>query len=1083
MSCHAAKALAVKTASDTPEAAATVSSQNNQTVPPASAADDHDAHTSSSPGQPQSQTQTAAETAERDVATAGDAKPHADGEIGATIKRTSAQVISKDEPLAVKKRRVIELKTAELLGNKDKYYDNLGEIYFLKDGGQLMDLLGWLRKPTPSYLEYLRTRLLDPVEDEPQRILNVKASSDGGRGVRIGTPVATPPATPILTLGGRATGREIRDHHHHNASATNHGHSGSNASVPSDGRTSPSISVCSGDELAERAKHEAHVLQRVAALRKVGLWAQQRLPKVQEPPRAKAHWDYLLEEMKWMSNDFAQERKLKKAIARKCARMCQKYHQEKELRAQRAERDEQQRIRKLAATIAKDVKTFWSNAEKLLEFRIHTKVAAKRKEALDLQLNLLVDRTEKFSDQIRDKLAVDTPSGTAAPSVADTMSDVQERDNDDDFVEDSSEEDDEETIAKQERREKVDHKQELNELEGDNALSVEELLAKYYSQHEDARETGDRSGTPSDESMDEDVDDDDNGGDEDDEDNEEDDDDDEESAEENGKDEVMEDGASQRMDASENADAETQDKDKTISMSSDATEIKEKPQVVESCKEHTGGTDTPEEDEDKLGGLTAVAEKFQPKGLDLATAQVKTPVPFLLKHTLREYQHVGLDWLVAMCEQRLNGILADEMGLGKTIQTISLLAHLACERGVWGPHLVVVPTSVMLNWEMEFKKWCPGFKILTYYGSVKERKAKRIGWTKKNTFHVCITSYKLVVQDHAAFRRKPWYYLILDEAQNIKNFKSQRWQLLVNFQAERRLLLTGTPLQNTLMELWSLMHFLMPHLFESHKEFREWFANPLTGMVEGSSEYNEALVKRLHRVLRPFLLRRLKSEVEQQMPQKYEHILMCRLSKRQRFLYDDFMSQGKTRETLASGKLLSVLNVLMQLRKVCNHPALFEPRPVSSPFRMEGLVYRVPSLLLHMESPLKTLFASLNLHLADLELVLTAFAAHRIKKFQTTPQYIEGAENHPATPPRCPSGKIRLHIRTTTTPATAQVPRPPVLAQVGTTAGRVVSGQLRAASTSQTGRIVMLGQRPDAAQGQTTHAQPVTFQLVQKGKL
>lgn len=154
----------------------------------------------------------------------------------------------------------------------------------------------------------------------------------------------------------------------------------------------------------------------------------------------------------------------------------------------------------------------------------------------------------------------------------------------------------------------------------------------------------------------------------------------------------------------------------------------------------------------------------------------------------------------------------------------------------------------MLNWEMEFKKWCPGFKILTYYGSQKERKQKRVGWTKANAFHVCITSYKLVIQDHQSFRRKKWKYLILDEAQNIKNFKSQRWQLLLNFQTEQRLLLTGTPLQNNLMELWSLMHFLMPHVFQSHREFKEWFSNPMTGMIEGNSEYNDSIIKRLHKV-------------------------------------------------------------------------------------------------------------------------------------------------------------------------------------------------------------------------------------------
>ena len=291
--------------------------------------------------------------------------------------------------------------------------------------------------------------------------------------------------------------------------------------------------------------------------------------------------------------------------------------------------------------------------------------------------------------------------------------------------------------------------------------------------------------------------------------------------------------------------------------------------------------------------MAAAAESIQPKGNTLSSVQVITKVPFLLKYQLREYQHIGLDWLVAMFEKNLNGILADEMGLGKTIQTISLIAHLACEKGIWGPHLIVVPTSVMLNWEMEFKKWCPALKILTYYGNPKERRIKRKGWTKPNTFHVCITSYKLVVQDHQSFRRKKWIYFILDEAQHIKNFQSQRWQMLLNFNSSRRLLLTGTPLQNNLMDLWSLMHFLMPNVFQSHREFKDWFVNPVTGMVEGNNEKNDELIRRLHKVLRPFLLRRLKCDVEKQLPKKYEHIVPCSLSKRQRLLYDEFMSLGK----------------------------------------------------------------------------------------------------------------------------------------------------------------------------------------------
>lgn len=353
----------------------------------------------------------------------------------------------------------------------------------------------------------------------------------------------------------------------------------------------------------------------------------------------------------------------------------------------------------------------------------------------------------------------------------------------------------------------------------------------------------------------------------------------------------------------------------------------------------------PEEDE----AMEEVEEEVQEIDTSATGANVKTKVPFLLRHTLREYQHVGMDWLANLYSNGLNGILADEMGLGKTMQTIALLAHLACEHGVWGPHLIVVPTSVMLNWEMEFKKWCPGFKIMTYYGSPRERKEKRVGWTRENSFHVCITSYQLVVQDQTVFRRKAWQYLILDEAHNIKNFRSQRWQTLLNFNSARRLLLTGTPLQNNLMELWSLLYFLMPNGvsetmpvgFANQKEFQEWFSHPVDRMIEGNEQQDEdskAAIARLHTVLRPYLLRRLKADVETQMPAKFEHIVYCRLSKRQRFLYDDFMSRAKTRETLASGNFLSIINCLMQLRKVCNHPDLFEVRPIVTSFAMPSAI-------------------------------------------------------------------------------------------------------------------------------------------------
>ena len=325
---------------------------------------------------------------------------------------------------------------------------------------------------------------------------------------------------------------------------------------------------------------------------------------------------------------------------------------------------------------------------------------------------------------------------------------------------------------------------------------------------------------------------------------------------------------------------------------------------------------------------------------------LRTAVPALLRGTLREYQHFGLDWLAGLYANGTNGILADEMGLGKTIQTIALLAHLAIEHEAWGPHLIIVPTSVMLNWEMEFKKFLPGFKVLTYYGTQEERRKKRQGWLDDDKWNVWITSYTLVTNDQQVFKRKAWHYMILDEAHNIKNFRSLRWQTLLTFKTRARLLLTGTPLQNNLTELWSLMFFLMPTDssetgvggFADLSEFTSWFKKPVEQILEQGKETMDddarALVAKLHKILRPFLLRRLKADVEKQMPGKYEHVVYCRLSKRQRYLYDGFMSRAQTRETLASGNTFSIMNALMQLRKVCNHPDLFETRQIVTSFTM-----------------------------------------------------------------------------------------------------------------------------------------------------
>ena len=385
------------------------------------------------------------------------------------------------------------------------------------------------------------------------------------------------------------------------------------------------------------------------------------------------------------------------------------------------------------------------------------------------------------------------------------------------------------------------------------------------------------------------------------------------------------------------------------------------------------------------------AEQLQPKGTQLKEANISLQQPFLLNNILREYQLIGLHWLIALHDNHINGILADEMGLGKTIQTIALFAYLAANRGNWGPHLIIVPTTIIVNWEIEFKKWCPSFKILSYYGNQKERKAKRYGWHKPNSFHVCITSYKLVIQDYSIFKRKRWYYIVLDEAQNIKNFKSKRWQMLLNFKARRKLLLTGTPLQNDIMEIWSYLHFLMPNLFYSNEEFREWFHTQFYNAIHNNASLNKQIIQSLHSILRPFLLRRLKKDVEKQLPEKIEHVVYCELSRRQKYLYDEYINTDLTQDTLKRNDYFSIMNVLMQLRKVCNHPDLFDSRDYNTSLRsLYDIVYVFPALAATVfeYNPMKSInYKNLKLFILDNENLNSWDYLNMIKYFPEVPLF------------------------------------------------------------------------------------------------
>ncbi|KAK4100200.1 INO80-like protein [Parathielavia hyrcaniae] len=323
---------------------------------------------------------------------------------------------------------------------------------------------------------------------------------------------------------------------------------------------------------------------------------------------------------------------------------------------------------------------------------------------------------------------------------------------------------------------------------------------------------------------------------------------------------------------------------------------------------------------------------------------VEIEQPKLLNCQLKEYQLKGLNWLANLYEQGINGILADEMGLGKTVQSISVMAYLAERYDIWGPFLVVAPASTLHNWQQEITRFVPEFKVLPYWGTAADRKVLRKFWDRKHTtykkdapFHVMITSYQLVVSDVAYFQKMKWQYMILDEAQAIKSSQSSRWKCLLGFHCRNRLLLTGTPIQNNMQELWALLHFIMPSLFDSHDEFSEWFSKDIESHAQSNTKLNEDQLKRLHMILKPFMLRRVKKHVQKELGDKIELDVFCDLTYRQRAMYANLRNQISIMDliekaTLGDDDSASLMNLVMQFRKVCNHPDLFERADTSSPF-------------------------------------------------------------------------------------------------------------------------------------------------------
>ncbi|KLT40740.1 hypothetical protein CC85DRAFT_287144 [Cutaneotrichosporon oleaginosum] len=291
---------------------------------------------------------------------------------------------------------------------------------------------------------------------------------------------------------------------------------------------------------------------------------------------------------------------------------------------------------------------------------------------------------------------------------------------------------------------------------------------------------------------------------------------------------------------------------------------------------------------------------------------------------LREYQLAGVQWMISLYENGLNGILADEMGLGKTLQTISFFAHLRA-KGTWGPFLVVCPLSVLHNWITEFEKFAPSIPVVMYHGAPDVRAELRatrlqapsnsgVGNIRENvyqkgkkrpataqfkfkritnttdTFPIVVTTYDICMNDQRHLSGLDWKFIVVDEGHRLKNLDCKLIRELKSYKSANRMILTGTPLHNNLAELWSLLNFILPDIFDDLDAFQQWFN--LGDMGDEGLLDKTAIVTSLHAILKPFLLRRLKSEVERGLPPKKEYLLYAPLTQEQKDFYQAILSRN-----------------------------------------------------------------------------------------------------------------------------------------------------------------------------------------------
>ncbi|ONM08731.1 chromatin complex subunit A 106 [Zea mays] len=312
-------------------------------------------------------------------------------------------------------------------------------------------------------------------------------------------------------------------------------------------------------------------------------------------------------------------------------------------------------------------------------------------------------------------------------------------------------------------------------------------------------------------------------------------------------------------------------------------------------------------------------------------------VPLMTGGKLKSYQIKGVKWLISLWQNGLNGILADQMGLGKTIQTIGFLAHLK-GKGMHGPYLIIAPLSTLSNWVNEISRFVPSVSSIIYHGDKVARAEIRRKFMPKTAgpdFPIIVTSYEIAMLDARFLAHYRWTYVVVDEGHRLKNSKCKLLREMKRIPMANKLLLTGTPLQNNLAELWSLLNFILPDIFSSNEEFESWFDFSAKGSEEPEESEEKRrvhVVSKLHAILRPFLLRRMKEDVEQMLPRKKEIIIYANMTEVQKRIQDhlvektfDVYLNDESDIVLRRPGIKTKLNSLfIQLRKNCAHPDLLE---------------------------------------------------------------------------------------------------------------------------------------------------------------